>query len=136
MDNLAPEARSRVMARIRQRDSGIEMALRLAVWRAGVRYRKNVRIYGTPDLVVSRAKLVVFVDSCFWHACRHHCRRPKSNIEFWEGKLARNRRRDRAVTRHYRQRGWTVLRFWEHTLRRDLGACVKAILLATERTPT
>lgn len=118
------------MSRIKQRDSGIERALRAALWRTGVRYRKHVRIYGTPDLAMSTARVLVFVDSCFWHGCRFHCRRPKSNVEFWESKIARNRRRDLKVTRYYRRRGWTVIRFWEHQLSKDLDACVGRIAAA------
>lgn len=127
MDTVRPEVRSRIMSRVKQRDSDIERTLRLALWRSGIRYRKNVRMYGTPDLVISKARVLVFVDSCFWHGCRFHCRRPKSNIEFWEAKLIRNRQRDLRVTRHYRRQGWTVLRFWEHRLRGNLGACVEQV---------
>ncbi|TAK13334.1 MAG: very short patch repair endonuclease [Acidobacteria bacterium] len=130
MDPLTPTARSRVMAKIRQRDSDLEVRLRLAVWRAGLRYRKNVRVHGTPDLLISQAKIVVFVDSCFWHSCRFHCRRPKSNVRFWNAKLERNRQRDLAVTRYYRRRSWTVLRFWEHQLKTDFQGCVKKVIRA------
>ena len=123
------------MSRIKQRDSGIERTLRSALWRRGVRYRKNVRIYGTPDLVLLASRVLVFVDSCFWHGCRFHCRRPKSNVDFWEAKIARNRRRDLKVTRFYRRRGWVVLRFWEHRLLNDLDACVERVVKAVaERT--
>lgn len=116
------------MSRVKQRDSGIERALRSALWRAGVRYRKHVRMRGTPDLAVASARVVVFVDSCFWHGCRFHCRRPKSNVDFWNQKIERNRRRDVKVNRHYRRRGWTVLRFWEHQLNRDLQSCVARVI--------
>jgi len=102
----------------------LEREFRVALWHRGVRYRKNVRIYGTPDIVVRRAKLLIFLDSCFWHGCRHHCRMPKSNRLFWDEKINRNKKRDRAVTRHYRRKGWTVLRFWEHKLAKDFDNCI------------
>ena len=92
-----------------------------------------VILYGTPDIVFRSAKVVVFADSCFWHRCRYHCRRPKSNIGFWNDKLARNRKRDANVNRHYRQRGWLVIRFWEHRLNRDHDACVEEVLLGLKR---
>jgi len=116
------------MARIKQRDSALELAFRRALWREGVRYRKNARAFGTPDLLFSSARLVVFIDSCFWHGCHHHCRKPKSNVVFWEEKLRRNRERDKLVTRHYRDRGWRVMRFWEHQLVRDQGRCIQSVL--------
>ena len=127
MDSVGPATRSFIMSRVGQRDTDIELLLRQALWREGVRYRKNVKIVGTPDLAFKGRRLVVFVDSCFWHGCRFHCRRPKSNTAFWEAKIERNRRRDVRVTRHYRRRGWTVLRFREHALRQDLERCVRLV---------
>lgn len=130
MDTVTATVRSRIMSRIKQKDSKLEVALRKSLWSAGVRYRKNVRQFGTPDIVVTRHRLVVFVDSCFWHGCRWHCRRPKTNKKFWNEKIARNKRRDRLVTRYYRRRGWTVLRFWEHQLQ-ELPSCVEEVLRVT-----
>ena len=128
MDSVSRELRSQIMSRIKQRDSAIELQLRRRLWRAGVRYRKNLRIYGTPDIALRSRKIVIFVDSCFWHGCRFHCRRPKSNVAFWSAKIDRNRQRDLKVTRFYRRRGWVVLRFWEHQLIGDLDACVDRVL--------
>lgn len=135
MDSVDRETRSRIMSSVKQRDSGIERMLRLALWGRGLRYRKNVRIYGTPDIVFPASRILVFVDSCFWHGCRFHCRRPKSNVDFWESKIARNRRRDLKVTRFYRRRGWVVLRFWEHRLQNDLDACVERVVKAVAEGP-
>ena len=116
------------MARIKQRDSKLEIRFRGALWKSGIRYRKNVKIYGTPDLVLSRYRLLVFVDSCFWHGCRFHCRKPKSNVAFWESKITRNKARDQKVTRYYRRRGYTVIRFWEHQIDSDLDNCIHKLL--------
>lgn len=118
------------MSRIKQRDSAIEVALRRELWTRGIRFRKNVRIFGTPDLALRKYRLVVFVDSCFWHGCPRHCRRPKSNRRFWDAKIERNRRRDVKVTRHYRRQGWTVIRFWEHELVRDPKSCADSVCSA------
>src|ERR1035441_718027 len=130
MDTVSRTERSRVMSLVKQRDSRIELLLRHGVWRAGIRYRKHPKILGTPDFAVRGARVVVFVDSCFWHACRYHCRRPKSNVAFWERKLKRNRERDKRITRKYRRLGWTPLRFWEHRVLRDLEGCVECIVRA------
>lgn len=132
MDSVSRAVRSEIMSRIKQRDSGIERQLRTALWREGLRYRKHVRMRGTPDLVLRRARILIFVDSCFWHGCRFHCRKPKSNVAFWEAKILKNRRRDLAVTRFYRRQGWTVLRFWEHQLLKDHDACVSRVVLAAK----
>lgn len=130
MDSVSRDVRSRIMSQIKQRDSVIERQLRTSLWRAGLRYRKHVRMRGTPDLVLHRAQVLIFVDSCFWHGCRFHCRKPKSNVEFWEAKILRNRQRDLKVTRYYRRRGWTVLRFWEHQLIADPAGCVTRVVAA------
>jgi DNA mismatch endonuclease (patch repair protein) len=135
MDSVSKAIRSRIMARVKQKDSQIERRLRLALWSAGIRYRKNVRIFGTPDLVISANRVLIFVDSCFWHGCRFHYQQPKSNADFWQSKIDRNRRRDRKVTRHYRRKGWTVVRFWEHQLAADFERCVQRVvqMLAEKR---
>jgi len=127
MDTVGREVRSRIMSRVKQRDSRLERQLRSRLWHTGLRYRKHVRMYGTPDIAIRSKKLVVFVDSCFWHGCRDHCRMPKSNVEFWATKIERNRQRDVEVTNFYRQRGWIVLRFWEHRLTCDLDGCVEEV---------
>ena len=62
-------------------------------------------------------RLAVFVDGCFWHGCPLHATQPKQNAQFWREKIARNRARDRLVTRTLRTLGWRVLRIWEHELK-------------------
>jgi DNA mismatch endonuclease, patch repair protein len=136
-DNVTPAARSRIMSAVKQKDSKIERSFRFALWSEGVRYRKNVRVFGTPDLLIARARIVIFIDSCFWHGCRWHYRVPRTNAAFWQAKIDRNRARDRKVSRHYRRKGWTVLRFWEHELDTDLKACVaEAASIAVNRSET
>jgi DNA mismatch endonuclease (patch repair protein) len=76
--------------------------------------KKKVR----PDFVFRLAKVVVFVDGCFWHGCPEHYRRPGSRQEFWDAKIARNQARDAEVDRALRRAGWRVLRLWEHALAR------------------
>ena len=128
MDSVDRETRSKIMSRIRQRGSAMEREFVKAIRGAGIKYRKNVRIYGTPDMILVGSKILIFLDSCFWHGCRYHCRKPKSNTPFWNReKLTRNRRRDAKVTRFYRKRGFVVLRFWEHQIRKDLNACIDKV---------
>ena len=71
-----------------------------------------------PDFVWRRERVALFVDGCFWHVCPWHGTRPASNKAFWREKLAKNRARDRLVTRRLRKAGWRVVRVWEHTLPR------------------
>ncbi|GEP45019.1 very short patch repair endonuclease [Brevifollis gellanilyticus] len=81
---------------------------------SGAPLTKKVR----PDFVFREAKVVVFVDGCFWHGCPEHYRRPGSRQEFWDAKIARNQARDIEVARELRRGGWRVMRLWEHDLAR------------------
>jgi DNA mismatch endonuclease (patch repair protein) len=90
----------------------------MAIFRAhGITgWRRHLPLPGKPDFAFPRAHLAVFVDGCFWHGCRWHCRMPKSHRDFWNAKIARNKTRDRIVSQHLRKEGWHVLRLWEHAL--------------------
>ncbi len=113
------------MSRIRDRDSGLEIAFRKALWKLGYRYRKNPRGYkGKPDVLLKSRKTVVFIDSCFWHGCKKHCRMPGSRKEYWETKIQKNIKRDKEVTTHYKKMGWLVYRYWEHDLTTDFDRII------------
>jgi len=63
-----------------------------------------------------------------WHGCAKHGTKPKANARFWRDKIACNRARDRQVNRRRRQRGWCVIRVWEHELKRkDEGKLVRKL---------
>jgi len=96
------------------------------------RFQRNVKsLPGRPDVVFRAARVAVFLDSCFWHACRRHLRRPASNLAYWEAKIRRNRARDLAVNRLLRSQGWKILRLWEHQLKRPTSR--KRALLALRK---
>lgn len=117
-DVLAPEARSRCMRRIASAGTAPEMAVRRWLWSRGYRYRVNVRrLPGTPDIVLRRYGLVIFVHGCFWHGHDTHLHMPKSNVKFWADKIARNRARDARVRQQLLAQGWNVLTIWECQLR-------------------
>ncbi len=131
MDVLTKEQRHHNMSRIRAADTKSEVLLRKALWKKGVRYRKNyTALPGKPDIALTRQKIAIFVDGDFWHA-RGHQDRPgeqvASNMEYWQKKLARNVERDREVADELTELGWLVLRFWETDIKRDLAGCVGKI---------
>lgn len=130
-DRHTPEQRKRNMQSVRSKDSKIELKLRRALWAAGVRYRLHVRsLPGNPDLVMARARLVIFVDSEFWHGhdWEHRKHDIKSNKEFWITKIERNISRDIEVTKQLESAGWKVLRFWGMSISRDVDSVVSEIL--------
>jgi len=128
IDTVSKKVRSQVMSSIRSRDTKAELSLRKALWAKGYRYRVNVsKMIGKPDVVFRNAKVVVFVDSCFWHRCPYHFRMPKSNLRYWKPKIGGNKKRDLLVNKHYKLLGWKVLRFWEHQIQNSLPAVISKI---------
>jgi DNA mismatch endonuclease, patch repair protein len=115
MDHLTPEQRSKLMSRIRGRDTKPELVVRRVAHALGYRYRLHgASLPGCPDLVFGPRRKVVFVHGCFWH--QHDCKRgtwPKRNEEFWRAKLRRNRARDIEATKSLETLGWSVLVVWE-----------------------
>ena len=81
------------------------------------------------DIVFRRARLCVFVDGCYWHGCPKHFHAPKVNREWWNEKIADNRKRDRRKTSALRKRGWRVIRIWEHEIAsRGIDQIVRTII--------
>ena len=102
----------------RGRDTRPERELRSELHRRGLRFRVHRRVEpalrATVDIAFGPAAVAVFVDGCFWHRCPEHATRPKANGTWWEEKLAANVERDRRTDEALRERGWTVIRVWEH----------------------
>ena len=118
------------MSRIRNKDTGIELALRKELWSRGIRYRKNVKaIEGKPDIAFIGKKVAVFCDSEFWHGYNWDERKNdlKKNKEFWIAKIERNMERDAEVNRILKEQGWTVLRFWGNQIKKNLSECADII---------
>jgi len=120
MDNMSPEARSRTMASIRSRDTGIELLLRKTLWRRGLRYLVRSTLPGRPDIIFPGRKIVVFCDGCFWHGCPRCFLVPKQNQDYWLPKIERNKRRDKQVVTQLETEGWTVLRYWGCEITEDV----------------
>ncbi|MDF2960911.1 MAG: mismatch repair protein Vsr [Paenibacillus sp.] len=117
------------MSAIRSTHTKIEDRVSKALWRHGFRFRKNVKaLKGKPDIVIQKYKIVIFIDSCFWHGCPVHGRLPKSNIDFWANKLERNRSRDWEITNYYKNKGWNVMRVWEHDLKADFQKTILSMV--------
>lgn len=126
-NNLTPasEAASRAKKAIRSRDTKPELALRRALWRLGLRYRVvNRNLPGKPDISFPTERVAIFCDGDFWHGRNWALRRAKlargANAEYWIKKIESNRVRDRRVTVELQEAGWTVLRFWELDVMRDV----------------
>ena len=135
--DITPIQRHNNMAAIHSSDTKPELLLRHALWKAGFRYRTNVRsLPGSPDIVLPRYRTAVFVNGCFWHGHRG-CRSytvPKTNTEFWVAKVARNQERDQVVWRMLEAKGWSVVIVWECELKKaKLDATVDRVCAEIRR---
>lgn len=119
MDVLSSEQRRLNMSRIRGRDTGPEILVRKALHAKGHRFRLHRRdLPGSPDLVLPKWRVAVFVHGCFWH--RHACpyfKMPTTRREFWEQKITRNVQRDVEAQTALKVAGWRTLIVWECALR-------------------
>lgn len=123
---------SRVKSRNRAGGGTAERSLRTYLRRAGHRFRVHAKdVAGRPDLVFDSAQLCVFCDGDFWHGRRWRTLRlrleSRSNPTYWTAKIARNRQRDRAITRDLRATGWTVLRLWETDILENVEAAASVV---------
>lgn len=120
MDNVSSQKRSEIMSKVRGKESKIEANFRKNLWSQKVRYRKNkANLFGKPDISIQNLKVVIFIDSCFWHGCEQHLRIPASNKDYWRAKIDRNVQRDKIVSDYYNAKKWHIIRIWEHELKND-----------------
>lgn len=133
-DVLSKQKRSELMSHIRGKyNLGTEMALVSLLREKHVTgWRRHQKLPGTPDFAMRRHKVAIFVDGCFWHGCTRCARnmKPSTNKEYWAAKVVANRKRDRRADRRLRKDGWTVLRIWEHDLKKRPASCVARIVRA------
>lgn len=114
----------------RRRDTGPELAVRRLLHARGLRYWVDQRPLPESnfraDLIFPTARIAVFIDGCFWHGCPEHYVEPKTNVQYWRPKIARNVERDRAADATLVAAGWESMRFWEHEDFSTVAARVEA----------
>ena len=133
MDKLSPEDRSRNMSRIRSKGMKPEILVRSIAHRMGYRFRLHAaELPGKPDLVFRSRRRVIFVNGCFWHGhtCKEGLREPKSNIDYWRAKIARNRTRDIAIREKLEAEQWSILTIWECELEETIREKLREFLSA------
>jgi DNA mismatch endonuclease (patch repair protein) len=120
------------MSHIRSSETKPEIIFRKALWKWGIRYRKNVRgLFGTPDIAIKKYKIAIFIDGDFWHGNDWKKKRFSSQealltsySDYWQKKIKRNIERDMEVNRYYKKIGWTILRFWTSETEKNLNKCI------------
>ena len=118
MDRVSRENRSRMMSRIKGKDTAPELLVRSYLHKKGFRFRLHQKdLSGKPDLVLKKYRTCIFVNGCFWHRplkdrCGN-CRMPKTNKAFWKDKLSANIKRDKSNLKKLKDQGWNCISVWE-----------------------
>ena len=127
-DVLTLEQRKLNMSRIRAKNTGPEVKLRKLLFANGIRgYRIYFNLPGKPDIVFTKKKIAIFIDGCFWHKCPVCFQEPETRKEFWMKKIKSNIDRDKKVNASLNDLGWTVLRVWEHEIRKNPSVVIATI---------
>ena len=132
MGQLTSGQRKKNMQSIKSKDTSIEVALRKALWKNGIRYRKNLKgLPGTPDIAITKYKIAIFCDSEFFHGKEWENLQLRlqngNNSTFWIKKIIRNMDRDRENEKALMSQNWTVLRFWGEDILKHTDDCVQAV---------
>ena len=140
-DNLTKEQRHKNMQHIRGVDTKPEVLLRKKLWARGYRYRKNFKkLPGKPDIVLTKEKICIFVDSEFFHgkdfltgykSNKYNSLKAQlehsDNSEYWMAKIQNNMKRDNEVNCLLNNLGWKVIRFWSKDVLKDVELCIRSI---------
>lgn len=129
-DNLTREQRRYCMSRVKGKNTKLEQDIFTGLRKKRLRFDRHVgSLPGTPDIVFKEKRIVIFIDSDFWHGYR--LPRWKHKLKpFWKKKISDTRLRDRRSTRRLRSNGWKVLRIWEHDIKKDQQDCLERISIA------
>lgn len=134
MDNLTKEQRRKNMQNIKSKGSDPERIIMRELRKQNIYFAKHVEtLPGKPDIVFRKRKIVVFVDSDFWHGHPKRCIMPKSNVRYWKNKIKMNIQRDRNVNKQLKKLGWKVVRIWEYDVKHNLDKCINRILRAIKK---
>ncbi len=139
-DGRAPvpkkEITSKIMSKIRAKNTKPELLLRKALWNNGLRgYRLHwKKVSGKPDISYPGRKLAIFVHGCYWHRCPY-CKpsMPKSHKRFWKAKFEKNKERDQRKRKKLKSEGWNILTFWECQIKKKPKNCTQKIRKAYKK---
>lgn len=128
--------RSKIMSKIRGKNTKPELAFRKALYAKGYRYRIDYKkLIGRPDILLKKHKTAIFIDGEYWHGHKWEERKSKikTNRDFWIAKIERNMQRDREVNQGLSNLGYAVFRFWENEIKKDLETCLEKVIAHLEK---
>ncbi len=115
-DTFSMKKRSEIMSKINSSKTKPELKIKSLMKKLGFSYQPK-NIFGKPDFANKKNKMAVFIDGCFWHGCKKHCRMPSQNKKYWTNKIENNVKRDKEVSNYLKKDGWKVVRVWEHEIK-------------------
>ena len=122
-DKISVEQRSRIMSRIRSKNTKPEIIVRKYLHNLGYRFRlHDKKLPGKPDIVMKKHKTAIQVRGCFWH--QHGCKfsnLPKSNKSYWTSKLKKNKERDKQNDKKLKKLEWKLIVIWECKINKKLN---------------
>lgn len=132
MDMFSKTKRSKIMSAIKSKNTSLEKRfqklLSSQIYKKGFRYRLNYSsLIGKPDIVFPSKRLAIFIDGDFWHGYNFKVKRKRLPKKYWQAKIQNNINRDKFVDRQLKKNGRTVLRFWEHNIKKNPNRCINKI---------
>jgi len=116
------------MSCIRSKNTSLEVNFRKLLWKNGLsHYRIHYNLPGKPDVVYVSKKIVIFIDGDFWHGYNWKKLSKVPPKKYWQEKIQKNVDRAKKYNRQLRKEGWTVLRFWEHDIKKNHEKCIKKV---------
>jgi DNA mismatch endonuclease (patch repair protein) len=125
-DIFTKKKRSEVMSRIRSKGTKIELRMKQALEENDIKFEYQPKIFGNPDFLIP-PNIVVFCDSAFWHGRNWRKLKAKLKKGYWREHIERNRNRDRTVNRQLKKEGYTVLRFWNNQIEKEIETCIMRV---------
>ena len=128
-DTFSKKKRSQIMSKVRSKNTSLELNFKKLIRKLKFEYQP--KIFGKPDFASKKLRIAIFIDSCFWHKCPKHFRKPSANSSYWTQKINRNVERAKEVNNYLKKDGWKILRFWEHDLKNNSKKIITKIKIIT-----
>ena len=133
-EKFSKETRSRIMSRIRSKETKLEILFRKELYRQGIRgYRLYRKMLGNPDIAFIKRKIAIFIDGDFWHGHNWKVKGKVPPKVYWQAKIKGNMERDKRITLQLRKGGWQVIRLWEHDVKESLQKCINKVKKSLSR---
>jgi DNA mismatch endonuclease, patch repair protein len=128
-DKFSKEKRSEIMSRINSKNTKAEIIVFRELRKRGIYFQKHYkRIEGNPDIALPRKKKAIFIDGDFWHGYDYEKLINRLPKEYWKEKIIRNVERDKKYTLSLKNKGWQVLRVWEHEVKKNFDNTIEKII--------